>query len=235
MTSAWSSAMSSRAGAASLRASIPTEVRASAPKPGSRWIDPPSMSPFLVWRGRSRTLPKLRDDTSISQMQPWRITQIAYFSMLSCRPWGVGNREIGSRARQYSRLPISQLPAHVAKLRPGLNATTHAVFGVAALAGASLVAGTEPPFYAYPVAVAAAWLPDVDNPRSTLGNGLSRSKNPVLTLVSRPLSWVLRTASFVLVRTVGHRTLTHSLVGVVIFALPVWLLFGSFPNLTLAL
>ena len=61
--------------------------------------------------------------------------------------------------------------SEVAKLRSGLNATTHAVFAVAALAGASLIAGTEPPAYAYPVAVAAAWLPDVDNPRSTLGNG----------------------------------------------------------------
>ncbi len=116
-----------------------------------------------------------------------------------------------------------------------MNATTHAVFGVAALAGVSLVAGVEPPAYVYPAAVTAAWLPDVDNPRSTLGNGLSRSKNPVLNLVSRPLSWALRTASFVLVRTVGHRTLTHSLVGVLIFALPIWLFLGAFPNLTLAL
>ena len=116
-----------------------------------------------------------------------------------------------------------------------MNATTHAVFGVAALAGVALVAGAEPPAYAYPAAVAAAWLPDVDNPRSTLGNGLSRSKNPVLNLVSRPLSWALKTTSFVLVRTVGHRTLTHSLVGVLIFALPVWLFLGVFPNLALAL
>ena len=116
-----------------------------------------------------------------------------------------------------------------------MNATTHAVFGVAALAGAALVAGVEPPAYVYPAAVAAAWLPDVDNPRSTLGNGLSRSKNQVLNLVSRPLSWALRTTSFVLVRTVGHRTLTHSLVGVLLFALPVWLLLGAFPNLSLAL
>jgi len=123
----------------------------------------------------------------------------------------------------------------VAKLRRGLNATTHAVFGVAALAGVALVAGAEMPAYAYPAAVAAAWLPDVDNPRSTLGNGLSRSKNPVLNLVSRPLSWALKTTSFVLVRTVGHRTLTHSLVGVLIFALPVWLFLGVFPNLALAL
>ena len=116
-----------------------------------------------------------------------------------------------------------------------MNATTHAVFGVAALAGVALVAGAEPPAYVYPAAVAAAWLPDVDNPRSTLGNGLGKSKNPVLNSVSRPLSWALRTASFVLVRTVGHRTLTHSLLGVLIFALPVWMLLGSFPNLTLAL
>jgi inner membrane protein len=116
-----------------------------------------------------------------------------------------------------------------------LNATTHAVFGVAALAGAALVTGADPPAYVYPAAVAAAWLPDVDNPRSTLGNGLSRLKNPVLNLLSRPLSWALRTTSFVLVRTVGHRTLTHSLVGILLFSLPVWLILGGFPNLFLAL
>ncbi len=109
------------------------------------------------------------------------------------------------------------------------------MFGVAALAGASLLAGIEPPAYAYPVAVAAAWLPDVDNPRSTLGNGLSRLKSPALNLLSRPVSWVLRTTSFTLVRTVGHRTLTHSLLGVVLFTLLVRLLLGSYPNLSLAL
>jgi inner membrane protein len=118
---------------------------------------------------------------------------------------------------------------------PNLNATTHAVFGVAALAGASLLAGTEPPAYAYPVAVAAAWLPDVDNPRSTLGNGLSRMKSPALNLLTRPVSWALRATSFTLVRTVGHRTLTHSLLGIVLFALPVWLILGGYPNLFLAL
>jgi inner membrane protein len=123
----------------------------------------------------------------------------------------------------------------VVKLRPGLNATTHAVFGVAALAGAALLSGTEPPAYAYPVAVAAAWLPDVDNPRSTLGNGLSRLKSSVLNLITRPLSWALRVTSFALVRTVGHRTLTHSLLGVAIFILLARLLLGGFPNLFLAL
>jgi inner membrane protein len=126
-------------------------------------------------------------------------------------------------------------PPKIAKLRRGLNATTHAVFGVAALAGASLVVGTEPPVYAYPVAIAAAWLPDMDNPRSTLGNGLSRLENPALNLISRPVSWALRATSFTLVRTVGHRTLTHSLLGIAVFALPVWLLLGGFPNLSLAL
>jgi inner membrane protein len=115
-----------------------------------------------------------------------------------------------------------------------LNATTHAVFGVAALAGVALLAGTEPPAYAYPVAVAAAWLPDVDNPRSTLGNGLSRLKSPALNLLTRPLSWALRTISFALVRTVGHRTLTHSLLGIALFTLLVWLLLGGYPNLLLA-
>src|ERR687898_3418129 len=116
-----------------------------------------------------------------------------------------------------------------------MNATTHAVFGVAALAGSALVLGTEPPAYVYPAAVAAAWLPDVDNPRSTLGNGLSRVKNPVLNALSRPFSWALKTTSFVLVRTVGHRTLTHSLLGILLFSLPVWLFLGKCPNLSLAL
>jgi inner membrane protein len=116
-----------------------------------------------------------------------------------------------------------------------LNATTHAVFGIAALAGAALATGADPPAYVYPAAVAAAWLPDIDNPRSTLGNGLNRLKNPTLNLLSRPLSWALRTASFVLVRTVGHRTMTHSLAGVLLFSLLVLLFLGRFSNLSLAL
>ncbi len=99
-----------------------------------------------------------------------------------------------------------------------MNATTHAIFGVAALAGFSLLTGEEPPLYAYPAAAVAAWIPDVDNPRSRLGNGLSRRKNPLLNAAIRPLSWVLRTLSFVLVRAVGHRTLTHSFLGVALFA-----------------
>jgi inner membrane protein len=98
-----------------------------------------------------------------------------------------------------------------------MNATTHAIFGIAALAGASFIAGYEPPLYAYPAAVVAAWIPDVDNPRSRLGNGLSRLKNPALNLLARPVSWSLRVTSFVLFRTIGHRTLTHSLLGVALF------------------
>lgn len=98
-----------------------------------------------------------------------------------------------------------------------MNATTHAIFGVAALAGSFLITGEQPPLYAYPVAVVAAWLPDVDNPRSRLGNGLSRRKDPILNAISRPLSWALRATSFTLFRTVGHRTLTHSLLGVALF------------------
>jgi inner membrane protein len=98
-----------------------------------------------------------------------------------------------------------------------LNATTHAVFGVAALTSYSLLAADEPTLYAYPAAVVAAWLPDVDNPRSRLGNGLSRMKNPTLNYLTRPVSWALRIASFTLFRTVGHRTLTHSLLGVALF------------------
>ncbi len=116
-----------------------------------------------------------------------------------------------------------------------MNATTHAIFGVGALAGTALLAGLDPPLYAYPLAAVAAWLPDVDNPRSTLGNGLSKMKNPALNLITRPVSWLLRITSFFLVRTVGHRTLTHSLLGVALFVLPVWLVLGSYPNLFLAL
>lgn len=116
-----------------------------------------------------------------------------------------------------------------------MNATTHAIFGVGALAGTALVAGVEPPAYVYPLAVVAAWLPDLDNPRSRLGNGLSRVKNPILNAATRPLSWALRAASFTLMRTVGHRTLTHSLLGLAIFSLPVWLFVGAFPNVFYAL
>ena len=64
---------------------------------------------------------------------------------------------------------------------------------------------------------------------------MNRLKNPVLNLLSRPLSWVLRTTSFVLVRTVGHRTMTHSVFGVLLFSLLVLLFLGRFPNLALAL
>ena len=99
-----------------------------------------------------------------------------------------------------------------------MNATTHAVFGVAALTGASLLTGEAPPLYAYPAAIVAAWIPDVDNPRSRLGNGLSRTKNSILDAITRPVSWALRATSFTLSRTVGHRTLTHSLLGVALFA-----------------
>lgn len=125
--------------------------------------------------------------------------------------------------------------ASLAKLPLVLNATTHAVFGVAAFAGASLALGVEPPVWAYPAAVVAAWLPDVDNPRSRLGNGLSRMKNPFLNAITRPVSWLLRTTSFFLARVVGHRTLTHSLLGLFLFAVPIYLFLGPFPALQLAL
>jgi inner membrane protein len=98
-----------------------------------------------------------------------------------------------------------------------MNATTHAVFGVAALTGSFLLAGETPPLYAYPAAVVAAWVPDLDNPRSRLGNGLSRVKSPVLNAAILPMSWALRATSFALSRTVGHRTLTHSLLGGALF------------------
>jgi inner membrane protein len=116
-----------------------------------------------------------------------------------------------------------------------MNATTHAVFGVAALTGASLLVGETPPLYAYPAAIMAAWLPDVDNPRSRLGNGLSRKKNPALNLLTRPVSWALRATSFTLFRTVGHRTLTHSLLGVALFVVLVSPVAPLSPELFLAL
>ena len=116
-----------------------------------------------------------------------------------------------------------------------MNATTHAVFGVAVLVGASLLTGEEPALYAYPVAAVAAWIPDVDNPRSRLGNGLSRTKSPVLDGLVRPVSWGLKALSFVLFRTVGHRTLTHSLLGVLVFAAMVSPLAPLVPGLYAAL
>ena len=116
-----------------------------------------------------------------------------------------------------------------------MNATTHAVFGVTALVGASLLTGEEPALYAYPVAAVAAWIPDVDNPRSRLGNGLSRTKSPVLDGLVRPVSWGLKALSFVLFRTVGHRTLTHSLLGVLVFAAMVSPLAPLVPGLYAAL
>lgn len=113
---------------------------------------------------------------------------------------------------------------------PPVNAVTHSIFGAGALAGASLALGAEPSWYAYPVAVVAALAPDLDNPRSKLGNGLSRMRSPLLNLVTRPLSWLLRAISFTLFNTVGHRTLTHSLLGVGAFALLAWLLWRAMPG-----
>lgn len=111
-----------------------------------------------------------------------------------------------------------------------MNAVTHSVFGAGALAGASLVLGLEPAWYAYPVAVVAALAPDLDNPRSKLGNGLSKMRSPLLNLLTRPLSWLLRAVSFTLFNTVGHRTLTHSLLGLGVFALLAWLLWRAMPG-----
>jgi len=116
-----------------------------------------------------------------------------------------------------------------------LNATTHAIFGAAVLAGYSYLSGTEPLVYAYPAAMVASWVPDVDNPRSRLGNGLSRIKNPLLNILTRHLSWLLQIVSNVLVRTVGHRTLTHSLLGCGVFALLASPLLGPYPELFVTL
>lgn len=111
-----------------------------------------------------------------------------------------------------------------------MNAVTHSVFGAGTLAGTSLVLGMEPAWYAYPVAVVAALVPDLDNPRSKLGNGLSRVRNPLLNMLIRPLSWILRIISFTLFRTVGHRTLTHSLLGLGVFSVLAWLLWRAMPG-----
>lgn len=111
-----------------------------------------------------------------------------------------------------------------------MNAVTHSVFGAGALAGASLVLGVEPEWYAYPVAVLAALAPDLDNPRSKLGNGLSRMRNPLLNLITRPLSFFLKTVSFTLFNTVGHRTLTHSLIGLGMVAALAGLLWQAMPG-----
>ena len=89
--------------------------------------------------------------------------------------------------------------------------------------------------YAYAAAAVAAWVPDLDNPRSRLGNGLSRIKNPLLNAITRPVSWLFRIISGVLMRTVGHRTLTHSLLGTVLFALLASPLLGVAPELFVAL
>ncbi len=132
------------------------------------------------------------------------------------------------------RIVVFKAP-QVAGLLFALNATTHALFGVAALAGVSLLTGNEPPLYAYPAAVVASWVPDVDNPRSRLGNGLSRTKVPVLDVILRPVSWALRITSFTLFRTVGHRTLTHSLLGVTLFAVLISPVAPLSPELFLAL
>jgi inner membrane protein len=83
--------------------------------------------------------------------------------------------------------------------------------------------------------VVAAWIPDVDNPRSRLGNGLSRMRSPTLNAITRPVSWALRATSFTLSRTVGHRTLTHSLLGVVLFVALVSPVAPLLPDLFVAL
>jgi inner membrane protein len=88
----------------------------------------------------------------------------------------------------------------------------------------------EPSWYAYPVAVAASLVPDLDNPRSKLGNGLSRMRNPLLNMLIRPLSWILRIISFTLFKTVGHRTLTHSLLGLGVFTVLALLLWRTMPG-----
>ena len=121
------------------------------------------------------------------------------FSSSVLRPEALGEPGPGVLPQGKVFLGVSR----IAKLPSAMNATTHAVFGVAALAGSFLLAGEAPPPYTYPAAVIAAWITDVDNPRSRLGNGLSRTKSPVLNAIVCPVSWALRAVSFVLFSTGG--------------------------------
>ncbi len=85
-----------------------------------------------------------------------------------------------------------------------MMAFTHGVIGAVTFAGASALAGTPE---AMPLtgatlgaATVAAWLPDVDTPHSKAG-------------------WCVYPLALWIERRFGHRTVTHSLVGALLFAL----------------
>jgi inner membrane protein len=60
-------------------------------------------------------------------------------------------------------------------------------------------------------------------------------RSPTLNAIARPVSWALRATSFTLSRTVGHRTLTHSLLGVTLFVVLVSPVAPLSPDLFVAL
>lgn len=89
-----------------------------------------------------------------------------------------------------------------------MNAGTHVVFASALYLGGSALFEYRPDWLGWGLVAAAAVLPDVDLPPSSIG---------------RALFWL----SVPLERTVGHRTLTHSAIALAVVALlagPLWLL-----------
>lgn len=81
-----------------------------------------------------------------------------------------------------------------------MMASTHAALGVVTYAGITVIAGGNPIPATLGAAAVGAWLPDVDTPQSKAGFCLY------------PLAAFLE-------RRYGHRTVTHSWVGVAVFAL----------------
>jgi membrane-bound metal-dependent hydrolase YbcI (DUF457 family) len=80
-----------------------------------------------------------------------------------------------------------------------MMATTHAAIGVVSFAGVAAMAGVPPAPAALAASAVGAWLPDVDTPTSKAG------------FCVYPLAQWLE-------RCFGHRTITHSAVGVLVFA-----------------
>ena len=81
-----------------------------------------------------------------------------------------------------------------------MTAPTHALWGAVSYAGACALAGHAPAPLALGVAAVAAWLPDADTPSTRAGRVLF----PLAIWIER--RW-------------GHRSVTHSLVGWLVFAL----------------
>lgn len=75
-----------------------------------------------------------------------------------------------------------------------MMARSHVVFGISAWAGLSAMSAPAPSFAGFGGVVLGALLPDIDHPSSTVGRPLF--------FISKPLA-----------RITGHRTVTHSLLG----------------------